>query len=277
MNIDSFTDTLDLWLRDRLRAVRTIMPCKVVSVNHFTNSLTCKPLTKTRYRNGSQVPTDLLFDVPYFIYSASRGSARITMPIAVNDNVLVLCSDRDYGNLLQSDGLNEQDGDNFQTLGLYPILAIPCFYTTDSATPADDSSIVIENGTTKITIGESGNIDLETEADITAKSVGLTVECETASVNATTSVTVESPTVEVTADTGVNITTPLASFSGVVSASAFRVGPAVSPSVEITGSVFEINGITLEVTGADVIANGISLSTHIHPAGTPPGNTGTPV
>lgn len=51
-----------------------------------------------------------------------------------------------------------------------------------------------------------------------------------------------------------------------------------APTINLTGTVVVTGTIaaTSIATTGDVVANGKSLETHTHPAGTPPGNTGVP-
>lgn len=166
MNVNSDYEILNKFFRDKLRNVHTIKPCVVTKVNDFT--VDARPLTSTRYRDGVQLPLPTLKDIPLMIYSGRKGGARVTVPVAEGDTVLVLCSDRDFGELLDSSVNIESifPSQEVTPLELYPLMAIPCFFTSPEGKPIDKTNIVVENGSTRITIGKDGDIDLETTASV---------------------------------------------------------------------------------------------------------------
>lgn len=117
----------------------------------------------------------------------------------------------------------------------------------------------------KIHFKNNGDIDIETEADVNVQcenaninaSADITANCVNASVNASTKAEVIAPAIDLTGD--VNITGTL-DVSGI---STFAANVVASADVTVTGA--------LKQGGKDVGA------THVHPAGTPPGNTGAVV
>lgn len=235
---NTFTESLNKFVRDKLRNVHTVKPCVVTKVTG--NRVSVKPLTSTKYHDGSQFDLPVLDDVPLMIYSANMGGARITVPITKGDTVIVLCSDRDTGDLMNSKVTSPQafPADEITPLELYPILAMPCFYTIPSEKPISTTDIVIENGTTKISVKPSGDIDMETSANINAEAGGevnlrsggdTNIESEGGAVNITgaTQIVSDAPLIELKASTGVTIDTPTASFTGAITAAGPITGPAV--------------------------------------------------
>lgn len=175
MNVNGLPEVLDKFVRHYLRHVHTIKPAKVTKVNHSSNSLDATILTDTYYANGTNREHPDVHDVPFFILSANRGNAKITMPLAVGDVVLILFSDRDYETYLDTSGDTKVSSKNIKTHDYSPILAIPSFYTPSSATEVDDTNIVISNGSTSITMAPDGNVDIQTSADTTVTANALTV------------------------------------------------------------------------------------------------------
>ena len=110
------------------------------------------------------------------VLSAGAGNSRITLPVKIGDHVVVLMSDRSYSNLISETlGTVPVDCDEFKTHDLFPILAIPCFFTAKTAKPIDPNNIVIENGSTEISIEPNGkvvvnalNTEITGNLDITA-------------------------------------------------------------------------------------------------------------
>lgn len=108
---------------------------------------------------------------------------------------------------------------------------------------------------------ETGDLDIETgdggSANINIKCNKVTVDCDSAEVNATTESVINTAVAEVNATTSLDVTSPISNFSGIVN---------------ISGALNALAGMA--ITGA-ATANGKDISdTHTHPAGTPPGNTG---
>lgn len=177
--MDSFqySDEMDLFFRDKLREVHTVKPAVIVAVNG--NMVDVQPLTKQKYFNGEQLGCPVMYDVPLMVYSATRGDARVTVPVSVGDNVIVFFSDRDYGELLQTEAQQPVNSEGITPLSLYPIFAIPSFFTFSNQRDFDPENVVIENKTSKISIAPDGNIDITTGTNVN-------VSCETANVTATT-------------------------------------------------------------------------------------------
>lgn len=142
----------------KLLSVFTCIPAKVQSVNYKHNHLNAQPLIKTRRSDGTERTSPELFDVPIFVLSAGRGNTRITMPVKVGDTVLILYSQRSLEDFYGSDGKTIVDSKSEVTHGMYPILALPCLFTKDSAVPIDPSNLIVENGSTKVTIQPDGNV-----------------------------------------------------------------------------------------------------------------------
>jgi len=221
---NTFVESLNKFMRDKLRNVHTVKPCVVTKVTG--NRVSVKPLTATKYHDGSQFDLPILDDVPLMIYSANMGGARITVPIVKGDTVIVLCSDRDTGDMMNTKITSAQafPADEITPLELYPIMAIPCFYTIPSEKPISTTDIVIENGSTKVTIKPSGDIDLDTTANVNVDAGG------DVDINAGGSVNVSGgDTVNIDTPVGVNVTSPSTVFSGPIYAPAVYA-PIIAPS-----------------------------------------------
>lgn len=160
MDYEFFEAILDHYMLN----VTKIRPGIVTSVNYSANTVDVQPLIKTRLTTGQQSFSQS-YDVPLMVYSAKSGNTRITIPIKAGDKVIVLYSDRDYGCLMKTNGSSASDAGFMKPHGEYAIMAIPCFYTAD-AKPIDTSKIVIENGSTYITVDENGKIEAKTTSEV---------------------------------------------------------------------------------------------------------------
>lgn len=176
-------DALDLWLRDYLRQVDTFKPAIVTAVKG--NRLDARILTKTAYQDKQLEQPDVM-DVPYMIYSANRGAAAITIPLKVNDLVMVAFSDRDVGDMFDAtaDRLDEISGrgdgqtlafesDDVYTHRYNAVFAMPSWYTAPIETPVDPDNIVIRNQGTQVVITPEGQVNIT--ADTVSMSGNLNV------------------------------------------------------------------------------------------------------
>ena len=263
MNKVSYYESLNLFFRDKLRNVHTIKPAVVTKNNGHT--INVRPLSTTKFRDGQQIPFPEIPDVPLMIYSGTKGGARVTVPVIEGDTVLLLCSDRDYGNLLEStvDTSSVFPSDEIEPLEFFPIMAIPCFFTEPEGSPVDTKNIVIENGSTKITVKPSGDIDIDTPANINVNVAG-----------------------DASVDVGGNLSATVGGNANVaVTASVTLSGTSVTvdaPQTTFTGnvSIAGLAAVTGALTAATVDSSNVSLDNHTHPytwtdpAGS--GDTGTP-
>jgi len=263
MNTNTDFQSLDNFVREKLRGVHTIKPAVVTKNTGHTVSV--KVLTTTRYRDGTQLPLPTFDDVPLMIYAGTKGGARITVPVAEGDTVVVLFSDRDYSDLLDS-SVSADDifpAEFIEPFGLFPIMAIPMFFTEPEGEPIDTKNIVVENGSTKITVKPSGDIDIETPANANVSVGG-----------------------DATIDVGGNVTTTVGgNLQGTITGSTTLVSSEVSvtaPQTTFTGNV-SIAG-TVQVVGplsaTTISSDNVDLDDHTHPYtwtdGAGSGNTGTP-
>lgn len=170
-------DNLLNFMTDYMRHVHTIKPAVVTKVDLTKNTLSAKILTSTLYKDGETTSFPDVKDVPFFVLAGQKGLARITVPVAVGDNVVILFSDRDMGSLLSSKGSSVQDPSQIKTHGFYPLLALPDFFTESNAKVIEADKISIENGITSIKIGATGEVDIVAPTATTITTTALTINC----------------------------------------------------------------------------------------------------
>lgn len=164
MQASNFKRSVNVSIIEALREVHTIKPAVVTSVNG--DRVNAKPLTRTAWKDGTQIGVPELIDVPLFIYSANKGKAKVTVPVKEGDPVLVLMSDRDYGPLLDRPvRKTEYVSDDITPLGLNPIAAFPCFFTEPDSIPVDSEDIVVENEGSTVNISPAGDISIHSEGN----------------------------------------------------------------------------------------------------------------
>lgn len=185
----------------------------------------------------------LLLNVP--VIFPSGGGFTLTFPIAAGDECVVLFNDRQRDNwqiagagLPPSIGRLHDISDGIAIVGVRNLTRSLAGVSTSSAQLRNDA------GDTYVEVAGAGVVNV----------------IATASINAT------APVVTVTASTQINLDTPAVVITGTLNV---QNSASVSTPCTITGS--------LSTTG-DVIANGISLDSHVHSGVTTGGgDTGAPV
>ena len=171
-------ESLVRFLNDYNRGVHTNKPAVVTSVDTTKNVLSAKILTKTLFKDGTEETFPDVVDVPYFILSGTKGKSRITIPIDVGDNVIIIFSDRDVGGLMSGKGSSPETPQEIRTHTYEPILAIPCFFTEANAVPVlEPDKIVIENNLTSVKISPTGEVEIIAPTTTTITTPSLVVNC----------------------------------------------------------------------------------------------------
>ena len=287
-----------------------IMPGRIVEYFPETQTATVKISNDRTFstveETDQQVVRELLYDVP--VFTPGGGFWHLTFPIKTDDPCLINFSQFGYDHWLfdneDAAGIRD-DGhpqpwterrfsldDGFAQVGWNNIpTAIADYNPTDAefrnvdrdqrVSLLEDGQIHIKTGSTTINLTKDGDIDINTDTNITATVGGnmtanvtgdTVVNCANANVTAQTSTTLTSPTVDIVAATGVTMTTPLVTMTGnLLLGGALGSGGAGVPA---SGAV--IDGpieSTDTMTATDVISGGKSVNGHTHsnPEG---GNTG---
>ena len=152
-----FDVVLENFIENYMRSVYSILPCEVTAVNYDVPSVDCKPLCYDVNNEGQTIKIADILDVPLFVYSAQKGKVRITMPVVVGDKVAVLLSDADTSNVMINP-TGDQPVVFKKRNDLYPLMALPCFFTPAASGSISSTDILIENGSAKAQIKPDGNI-----------------------------------------------------------------------------------------------------------------------
>lgn len=140
--------------------IHTQIECRVVKVNHEEGTVDVLPLVKTKYRDGTQIATKEIFDVPLFTYSAEGGLAAVRVPVAIGDTVVVHFSERDNGHLRGTTGERPVNAVTTETHGYFPAYAVPSIYTLSGKNIIPRDELVIQYGLAKITLKKTGEIEI---------------------------------------------------------------------------------------------------------------------
>lgn len=239
-NNKTWKDVWDLYWNEKVRDLHTSFPARITRIDHTLNRCDVQPSVSTKYADQRQDVLPELTGLPYQIYSADAGKARITVPLKVGDIVEVSVSEREFSLFLESNGSSTYDTRSLSTHNLNSAMVKPCFYTAQTAKVVDPDRIVIENGTTSIKIAPDGDITIDS----------------------TTKATVTVPETEFNSNVTINGTLDVTE------------AVTMNQTLAVTGAATYES--TIEATG-DVTAAGISVSTHTHGGvQTGGGNTGAP-
>lgn len=181
MNPIKFSTVLSDLVESSLMDVHTCLPAKVVSVDYGTGHLSATPLVRTRVAIGKTLDYPQLDNIPMLIMSGKAGIARITFPVSAGDIVIVLFSERDSTSVISGSGSDTVDPDQSAPLGLYPIGALPCIFTSSGGSPISPTDVELKNdkslytlkpdGSQKIS-NTSGSIELGSDGTITQTAGG---------------------------------------------------------------------------------------------------------
>ena len=146
-----------------LKELHTALPAKVTKVDLSTQTIECQPTIKRKI-SGEVVNLPLLVDVPLRYFKVSDFS--ITFPIAVDDYVLVIFSERSIDTWLASGDI--QDPKDIRRHSLSDGFAIPIMYPQNDVISSFDTAnlqIRTSDGANYITLTSSGDIYLNGSSD----------------------------------------------------------------------------------------------------------------
>lgn len=234
-----------------LKEVHTMLPAVVQSFDPATQTIEAQP-TIQRKISGELVDLPLLIDVPIRYMKSSKYS--ISFPIEIGDHVFIVFAERSIDTWLLS-GEIQAPGD-IRRHSLSDAFAIPMMYAQTEVIPSFDSSNMVikaNNGTSKITISDSGNVDIETTSDTTIESL--------------TKISIAAPVIELTAATSIDITAPTINITG-----ATALNMLSSTIIAMTAPLINTTGLftNVGVLAATDFATGTinSLNAHGHAPGT---------
>ena len=149
-------ETLDRWFQHRMLEVHTCIPCKVLSYDASKQTVDVHPeishylLNSNNTREAEALPD--LFNVPVAFPRA--GGYHISLPITVNDYVLVICSDEPT-QAWRTKARDVEPG-ILDRHGLNGVFAIPCGFPDkeklSTAPPTDAIEIAKNDGSAAVLV-----------------------------------------------------------------------------------------------------------------------------
>ena len=163
-NVNTFEEALRLYVDNYMRGVYSLLPATVIAVDYSVPSVDVRPSIYNKNSNGDVVRIADVLDVPLFVLSADGGNKRITVPVKVGDRVSVLFSDSDTTNVMtnKTDDAVVTFSDPNQ---MFPLCALAGFFTPASPKAIDAENIVLEHGSTKMTL-KSDKVVIDADVEI---------------------------------------------------------------------------------------------------------------
>jgi hypothetical protein len=170
------TEVLDFWLQNRMADVHTALPAKVLAYDAAAQTVDVRPEIK-RYifddegtRTAEALPD--LYGIP--VAFPRGGGFHVSFPLAVDDYVLVICSEEPT--ISWRDKARAVEPGIFDRHGLNGTFALPCGYPDKEKLPSAPSGTELElasdNGSSILRMDSSGTItvtgDLVVSGEVTA-------------------------------------------------------------------------------------------------------------
>src|SRR5690554_1660733 len=249
----SLESLLRQYITNSINSVFTSMPARIERVVSLPEQRVDVQLLVDRVRpEGETLKHPVVLNVP-IVFPGSK-SSQLTFPVVPGDIVLCVFSQRSLDRFKLGAETNHTPTD-FRKYSRADAMAIPGLFPFNQARnnpnkrslPHDPSDTVLVHN---IGTSQEAEVRLKQSGDVEVNAPGntVTINCQTANINASGSTTIDSPQTTVTGDMLVQGT--FTYTSGMVGS-----GSAGGATASITGSI--------DVTD-DVTASGVSLINHTH-------------
>lgn len=201
-----------------IKGVWTTIPCVVVAVDKLNEQrVDVKPLISQLTRNSQIKERPIIYAVP-LVFPSSKRSA-FTFSVQTGDVVLCVFSMRGLEAFKTGQGTATPPLD-FSSYEMKDAIAIPGLFPWSLAVNNPSNRTLphsIEDAVVTHNIGEDAECEMRllSNGGIKITTPGnITVECDTANVNAATSVDVDTATANINASSAVSITAPITTIDG---------------------------------------------------------------
>ncbi len=212
-------------IKNQISEIHTSLPVRVTGVDYDAKTVVLESVVKNTKDSDNEINYPTFYDVPMAVNGG--GTGRISFPTKSGDLGVLIFSERDPSNALQTDGSTSSSATLNQPCGLYPIAFIPKITMGgDSSETLDPDKVVISNN-------KQSYVSLSPEGEIEAKNAqGMIVKVTTSGIHLTDG-------------------TGTLDLSG--------------GNLVFKGGTVNINGLTIDSSGNIKDSNGIGLNTHTHP------------
>jgi hypothetical protein len=159
MGTSTWLDMMEKVFWSLMRGISTIKPAKIIDIDYKKCTCTAQPLTKLRGTDEVFTESPQAIEVPLIILSSGEPDVRATFPIKKDATCLLLYSDRDYADLMQTDGKTPVNPQDIRPFRESAIGALVGFNTLPNAKEISSEDIVIENVKSKFHLKPDGTIE----------------------------------------------------------------------------------------------------------------------
>ena len=152
----TFIEALTRILDNKLRGINVSLPAKIVTYNAKKQLASVKPLLNRKLKDNTELVLPVINNVPIIFPRTSN--AIISLPIAIDDKVLLVFCDRSLDEWLSS-GNEVFPADN-RMHSYSDAVALPGMYDFDSISDASANDLLIKYKESKITILANGDIKI---------------------------------------------------------------------------------------------------------------------
>jgi len=233
-----------------LKEVHTCLPAVVTRVNN-SDQLIDAQVTIKRKLAGELVDLPLLVDVPLRFMRSKSFS--MTIPIEVDDHVMIICAERSIDTWLEGGGIKNPS--DIRKFTLSDAFAIPFMYSQNekiSGIPDDEMQIRTNTGLTRISFTEDETIRIEADKSVDVIAPKVTVTSPDIDI-VSQDIDVSSTEIDVKST---NMNALLAGILG-VAASAVNITAAATT---LTGAL----NVSVQIVTPSIIINGIESKNHKH-------------
>ena len=156
----TFIEALTRILDNKLRAVNNALPAKIVTYDAVKQLASVKPLLNRKLKDNTELVLPVINNVPVML--PRTANAIISLPIAVDDKVLLVFCDRSLDEWLSSG--NEVFPSDNRMHSFSDAIAIPGLYDFSSTSDASTNDLLIKHKESKITILANGDIKISAGA-----------------------------------------------------------------------------------------------------------------
>lgn len=155
-------DVIASHIKSTLRNIYTGMPAKVVKVSQSGTGTVVDvlPLTNKYAPNDSAYEFDVIPEIP--VLMPAGGGSLVSLPVAVDDTVMLMFSMNSLDEFLASDGKNPQTPFSKRSHSLSDAVALTGLFTSVNSPVIDPETLQLRNG-----IGETeSNIDVRKDGKV---------------------------------------------------------------------------------------------------------------
>ena len=243
MAIDNLSELIKRTMIQTMRQLRVSMPCEVVRYNSKRQMVDVRIVQPEIDLAGNNIPMPVITNIP--VSFVRCGNSHITHPINKGDTGFIVFADRDISSWVETN--NTSVVDSARTHSMQDSYFVPGI--VGGGNNANPNDVEIKYNNTTIHLRKNGDVDINTPSKVNVNASNVIINSET------------------TNNGNVQINGNLTVSQMLTTGGFTSLGTSGGGTAQFTGGIN---------ASGEVTANGIDLSTHVHP-GDSGGTTGQPI